>query len=500
MIDQTFTSTMSAKRSMDEEKALLQAYYDDEVGDTDPSPPLPSEVPVDGSVNQKGCKKKKILKHLVFFSLIFLVWQTIRAYRTGQLTCGHWRDHGVSESPDMWHFTGLGDNTDRPSEGFPWPPQVKIEECAEWPSRSPHEHDDHRGRHHPGHHHHTFDTSFSLPASADILAFFARGPLSVGHFNVEQGTEDTDEIVVNVATNWRGPQELLDNVQLCKFTGKTEKKGAIGVGIVSVKGEPRHRHRHGHHRVWFEVNVRLPASSDKQLELKSFFTYLPVFTQTIGDLGGVYFDGIGLKGSVSSIKVQSLSAKRTYINAGVGAIKGNFSTSSSLELVTSSGEIDVDVDLINDSEGDDWTHLLLSTATGAINANLSLHTESDSNVGGKFNVTSGLSAGALTLNNIVAPEDSTVDLTAHASIGSIEVSLYKTFEGKFDLRSSAFSQPTVVKRKYEDERKRQFEFSQVGRGVTQGSVWWDAGDGESDGKERGDVNIMNSLGNVVLKV
>ncbi|KAF9264504.1 hypothetical protein L218DRAFT_998472 [Marasmius fiardii PR-910] len=511
-------------RYTDEEKALLQAYHDEELGNHDQLPPLLSDEQVDDSVRRKLCRKKKfrvIFKHLALFSLLFLGWQTYRAYRAGKLTCGHWRNDDKGKS-NMWLSSILDEHPQHPPQGFPWPPQVTVEECVEWPAPSPPDHD--HGRHHGHHddpHHppHSFEYSFSLPSSADILAFFARGPYSVGHFNVEQGTEETDEVKVDVTTKWHGQRHVLDLVQLCKFTGE---KGLIGVGIVSVKAD-RHHHRHhrNHRGISFEVNVRLPASSDRQLEIKKFLTYLPVFSQTVGNLGNsVFFDGIGLKGSVASIKVDSLSAKNTYVNAGVGAIKGNFSTSSSLELITSSGEIDVDVNLINDETADEWTNLVLSASTGyarrfrfflsfilpkiisAIKANLSLHTDSDSNVGGKFNITSGVSAGAITLNTVVAPKDSTVDLTAHSSIGAIDVTMHETFEGKFDLASSVFSPPTVENRKEKDEdgRERKIEYGQVGRGAVHGNVWWDAGEGNTDGKERGNVDMKNSLGTVVLKV
>ncbi|KAG7087654.1 hypothetical protein E1B28_013602 [Marasmius oreades] len=500
VIVQRSSPTMPTQ-SMDEEKALLQAYHDEELRLFEQPSHYPNDEQVDDSPQRASCRKKKvraIFKHLAVFSLLLLGWNVLQAYRAGRMSCGQWRNYGGIEKSDTWDFNGLDESVQHPPQDFPWPPQVTLEECVEWPAPSPPGDGEYHGG--PGNHHpspHSFDSSFNLPSSADILAFFARGPLSVGSFNVEQGTEETDQVVVDVTTKWHGPRELLDLVQLCRFKGE---KGSVGVGIVSVKGGPHHRPHH-RHRVWFEVNVRLPPGSDKPLEIKKFLTFLPVFSQTVSDLGkSVYFGGIGLKGFVSGIKINSLSAKNAYINAGVGAIKGNFTTSSSLELITSSGEIDVDVGLTNDEKSDKWTDLLLATSTGAIKANLSLHTESDSNVGGKFNITSGFSAGSVILNTIVAPKDSTVDLTAHGSVGAIHVTMDKTFEGKFDVGTSVLSRPTIVERKEKDEdgRERKFEYSQVGRGVVQGNVWWDADDGNTDGKERGNVEIRNSLGHVSL--
>ncbi|KAL0569461.1 hypothetical protein V5O48_012501 [Marasmius crinis-equi] len=242
----------------------------------------------------------------------------------------------------------------------------------------------------------------------------------------------------------------------------------------SKKGRRHPHHHHCHHKIRFDVNVRLPPSSDKQLKIKKLVAWLPVFARNFDDLGkNVRFDTIASYGSVSAIHVESLSAKNATVVAAVGGIKGNFTASSHLELVTASGEIDANVGLINDEESDEWTNLVLKTAVSTTRANISLSTAS-SGEGGKFNITLTTHSGHVTLDTLTAPPKSTVDLSVAGSVGSIDVAVHKTFEGRFDALTSVISKPTIVepKEKEEDGKERKVDYEQVGRGVARGSVWW----------------------------
>ena len=95
-----------------------------------------------------------------------------------------------------------------------------------------------------------------------------------------------------------------------------------------------------------------------------------------------------------------------------------------------------------------------------------------------------------------------MNLTVAGRVGAINVGLHKSFEGTFDAVTSPWSKPTVVepKEKEEDGRERKVSFEKVGKGAASGKVWWDAGDGDESGKERGKVEIANSVGDVTLKL
>ncbi|KAL0065507.1 hypothetical protein AAF712_007571 [Marasmius tenuissimus] len=502
----------------DEEKALLsEPYYDDDqqLKASDEPPRYATEVQddnVDPSAERKARKKRcfrKLGRHLAIFAVLYFGWQMFfrRQPSLGHAGCG-WEITPGSKSQvdDVFRL----DERPKPSpDEFPWPPQLTVEECVKWSEHDPHDDAEHghrgwNGRHghehghdHPRHEH-SLDSSFSLPASSDALGLFARGPWSVGHLNVEQGSEETDQVLINVTTKWHGPERLLNLVQLCKFKGGDKE---LGVGIVSKKG---HRHPHGrhHHHIRFDVNVILPRSSDKRLELNKFVTWMPVFSQSFGRLDkGVHFDTIGVFGSVSSIQVESLSARNATVAAAVGSIKGNFSTSEYLKLATASGEIDVNVGLHNDDKSEKWTHLDLRTAVSAIKANVSMFTDS-SDSGGKFNITSGFKSGSVNLNTFIGPPKSTVNLAVAGGVGAIDVAMHKLFEGKFNAVTSPFSSPTIVKPKEEEEdgKERKIDFEKVGKGAATGSVWWEAGDGDDSGRERGTVELVNSFGAVTLKL
>ncbi|KAJ8075110.1 hypothetical protein PM082_019437 [Marasmius tenuissimus] len=228
---------------------------------------------------------------------------------------------------------------------------------------------------------------------------------------------------------------------------------------------------------------------------------MPIFSQTFGHLGQrVHFDTIGMFGSVAAITVESLSARNATAVAAIGSITGKFSTSSSLKLVTASGNIDVNVGLSNDNKSGNWTHLDMQTAVSAIKANVSMYTTS-STPGGKFNITSGFKSGSVNLNTLIGPPKSTANLGIAGGVGPIDVAMHKSFEGKFYAVSSPVSYTTVVapKEKKEDGKERKIDFEKIGRAAT-GSVWWDAGDGDDSGKERGSVRLASSYGDVTLKL
>ncbi|KAK1221581.1 hypothetical protein PQX77_015594 [Marasmius sp. AFHP31] len=425
-------------KDRDEEKDPLEPYHDNgQQLDTSDEPPLYrtegqfQDTNVDPSAEREARKKnclRKMGRHLAIFAALFFVWQTFLR-RPKTMVCR-------------------------------WPPLPGSEPLLDVLVRSTNS---------PG------PLSYDLKTSSDALGLFARGPWSIGHLNVEQGSEDTDTVLINVTTRWSGSGQLLNHIELCKFTAGEKER--VGVGIVSKKGHPTRNRQFRH----------LDAC---------------VFSQTFGHLGRVHFDAIGIFGSDAALTVESLSARNTTTVATMGSITGSFSTSSSLKLVTASGNIDVNVELSNDDKSGNWTHLDIQTAVPAIKANVSMYT-APSTQGGKFNITSGFKSGSANLNTLIGPPKSTVDLGVAGGVGPLDVAMHKSFEGKFYAVSSPVSYTTVVapkeEEKEEDGKERKIDFERAGK-VATGSVWWDAGDGDDGGKERGSVRLASSLGDVILKL
>ncbi|EEB91231.1 hypothetical protein MPER_10444 [Moniliophthora perniciosa FA553] len=393
---------------------------------------------------RRAARRRKCFKHLAIFLFIFAIWKlhTLRSVYWrggyGHGDCGHHRNgySGLAEWgwPDNGHELELDDGKD-----FPWPPELTIDTCAEWP-HPPDDSEHGRLRHPHGNQGHPRSTvsTFNLPVSSDVLFLFARGPWSAGKVNILQGDDDqNDDVVVNITTKWYGPRALLDSVQVCKVK---REEGQNGIGILSVRDRhPRHRH---HHRVEFTVDVILPASksADDALAIKDFRASMPIFTYNLADLAeSVRFDSISLRGSVSSVVSESLAASRADFTSHVGSITGKFSTSSSLKLITDNGHIAANITLSNDAKSDEWTEVELRTSNAAIRSNISLVATS-SDTGGQFRVKSTTGTGSTNIDLPSAPSETPLDMAGHGSSGAFDVALHETYDGAFSGSTSGVDQ------------------------------------------------------------
>ncbi|KAK7051204.1 hypothetical protein VNI00_004704 [Paramarasmius palmivorus] len=469
---------------MDHEKAPL----------LNENPPIVLPVHlVPSSEERRVARRRKFWKHVAIFLTIFTVWKLGKMAFRGYHHHQHYH-HGYSGLGE-WDWADDGHEIDpEDGDGFPWPPEFTIDHCAEWPE-PPGSPDHHRPTHphgvNEGHPRSTVST-FKLPVSSDVLFLFARGPWSAGKVNIRQGDEQGDDVIVNVETKWYGPRALLDSVQVCKVRRDPVEQHGIGIVSTRKKIPPG---RHHHHRVEFTLDVILPASKSKKepLEIKDFRAYLPIFSYNIADLAkSVLFDFFELRGSVSTVFAESLAAESTSIISHVGSITGNFSTSSSLKLVSDNGNIRANISLFNDDEDDEWTEAELKTSNAAIGSNIYLYTTS-SDTGGHFRVKSTTATGSTHIKVPTAPSDSTLDMNVHGSVGAIDVALHETYEGAFGVSTSGLSKASVIEP--EEKGNRKVEYSQVSRGNIRGNVW--VADDEEKGKERGSVELSNSLGNII---
>ncbi|KAJ8075109.1 hypothetical protein PM082_019436 [Marasmius tenuissimus] len=170
-------------KDRDEEKALFEPYQDNgRQLNTSDEPPLyrtegqSQDTNVDPSAERNAHKKnylRKMGRHLAIFTVLFFVWQTF--FRRPKIIVCRWPPPPGSE-PLLDVLVQSGARPEPLPDEFPWPPQLTLEECVEWPQHSDDNpehgcHDDH-GHDHP-HHKYSFDSSFSLPASSDALGLFA---------------------------------------------------------------------------------------------------------------------------------------------------------------------------------------------------------------------------------------------------------------------------------------------------------------------------------------
>ncbi|KAG5650856.1 hypothetical protein H0H81_010736 [Sphagnurus paluster] len=379
----------------------------------------------------------------------------------------------------MYHRTDGMEPTN--SMGWPVPPDVTVEECAEW-----------QGDFTPGgsrvafHEPYTSSARFQLPISSDKLFLLARGMAS-GAVKVLDGG-DGEDVKLGVVAHYRF-KEALESFQVCTVTrGEREN----GFGIFGPEWSRRNIVR-------FEVSVYLPkAIQGSVLDVKNFETDLPLFSHFISDLEhSVHFDAIHLQSSNLPIIVKSLNADKATIETRNSPIDGNFNVTSSLKLLTANAHVNVNVNLYNDEEKE-ITHLQIGTSNSDIKGTLTL--QSAQRTRGKFQVTATTSNAPIDLHFSDAPVDSTLLLDAHTSNAPANVKLHETFEGAFTA-SSSLKRPTVFWQGHTADpagKGRERKVSIDVRGTTvSGSVRWE---GENNKEVLGDVRVGTSLAPLTLRL
>ncbi|KAI5982452.1 hypothetical protein EDC04DRAFT_1807321 [Pisolithus marmoratus] len=86
--------------------------------------------------------------------------------------------------------------------------------------------------------------------------------------------------------------------------------------------------------ILYNISLLFPQSEDPS-QIDTFGTFLPLFDQYLGSFSNfVTFDKVSLEGPTSKITVDSLSARRVFIETSMQPIVGEFDASDSLVLST----------------------------------------------------------------------------------------------------------------------------------------------------------------------
>ncbi|KAJ7077644.1 hypothetical protein B0H15DRAFT_789487, partial [Mycena belliarum] len=376
------------------------------------------------------------------------------------------------------------------------PSDVSLANCAAWSSVGETAFDD------EGEYPFSANASFTLPVSAETLFLLSRHDphqralLAMGHVRFVQSEEAGEEVQVAVTAHF-AHQKYLDGAKACVLKQGGEESGVGLFGNDSVW--PDH-HEHGN-KLRFDITVTLPAPSNKSdgpLVINKLATDLQLFTQVFGDMRGVAFRHLALKGSLGGIFAESLTAARADVHTSLGAIEGTFNASRSLVLRTSNAPIRVAVNLSNES-GDEKarpSELWISTSNGAINATLALHSAHNSSA---FDIAARTSRGALTIAIPTAPPAAAIFLDASTSIGAAAVALPAGYEGNFDAATSLSAVTVNLREGAEDPtgegRERKVEWKVNSSRLVRGKVGWSA-----EGMERGWVGVRTSLAPVTLDI
>ncbi|TBU46636.1 hypothetical protein BD309DRAFT_1078468 [Dichomitus squalens] len=339
--------------------------------------------------------------------------------------------------------------------------------------------------------HYRAHTTLTLPVSAEELSFIAEGANAYGTFDVSQDAHtDSENAVVDIEVEYR-VSDALDDATVCRTHAG---QGKWGLGIFT----PRWSHPHNERQLRFFVHVHLP-SSDK-LNIKRFFTDLPIFRHHLAELADtVHFEEVSLRSSNSPIDVDSLAADRVRATTSNTAIRGKFNTSTTLELQTLNAPIVAEATLVN-GRGEQPTRLILKTSNAHIDSSVHLQSSTSSATGGKYDVSARTSNGPIDVSIIDAPVGHTLTLDAHTSNVGAHVALPKTFEGSFDLQSSRWFRPTVewdqdVEDPAGKRRTRHVELHTINGGSVRGNAWWEEGR-----KNEGTVTVATSNAAVRLEL
>ncbi|KIK44501.1 hypothetical protein CY34DRAFT_802594 [Suillus luteus UH-Slu-Lm8-n1] len=338
---------------------------------------------------------------------------------------------------------------------------------------------------------HSAEVFLELPVDSDILYLFTKGS-QAGHVEIEQSDQPTDKVSVHVRVGYH-TREALRGVNVYRLERKTRENG---VGIYA----PTLSYLFGHgQQLKFEVKIMLPAGKDGDaLHIKAFETNTSNYSQDVAHIWETTsFDRISLRTSNGHINAKSVTAENGLICSSNGGINGHFNIASSLELVTSNAPITASVALLN-RENETASKLKMLTSNGKINANVDLVTHSGH--GGSFKVETHTSNAPVTFEYTDMPVNSSLNSRIGSSNAAVNVKLYSTFEGSFNMATSngkAILEKLTVEDPSGQGRHRQVTVTQRPREQNrlEGSAYW------SESKEaNGHSTVNTSNGHVKLVI
>ncbi|KAI9061421.1 hypothetical protein FKP32DRAFT_943490 [Trametes sanguinea] len=341
-------------------------------------------------------------------------------------------------------------------------------------------------------------TSLVFPVDAEELFFLSRGAFAHGTFEVIQFDEVGHDAIVDVDV-WYKTDKALAGATVCTLRPSEDK---YGLGIFTSPWD----HPSRDSKLHFHVRLRLPSSGSRvPLEINKLSTNLPLFSHHLPVLADTaFFKSLDLRSTNAPMRADSLSAGSAALQAMNGKIEGTFAASTSLDLITENAPIHAQVSLVNKDETK-GTALRMDTKNGEIRANIGLHVPHKSEPSG-----GGFRVGAMTYDAPVditfthAPPNSVLNASAVSSNAQVKVTAHAAFEGTFDVRSSWYTPPTLLRnRTVEDplgwgrHREVQLDPFRTKKGTIHGKAVWKP---EHPQAKNGHINVETRNARGVLVV
>ncbi|KAL5483238.1 hypothetical protein ACEPAI_8468 [Sanghuangporus weigelae] len=342
---------------------------------------------------------------------------------------------------------------------------------------------------------------FSIPASSD-LSFFGNDSYSYGSFAIDAVESSTSDVEIDVVISSQN-RDILQRSKICLI----EEGAKFTVGIMAAKEV--HDPPSTANLLRYDVYVKLPIPEKRPLFVSRLSADLPLFAIAVTDLAGrVEFGEIDLRTDDMIIVAESLSARKARLETSQKSIKGSFTTSSSVELVTKNAPIQADIVMLNSASSDQPpTQLALRTKNAVISTRLNLTNPStssshqplspsgfsDDSVGGNFSIESTTSNAPNSISVLSQPFSSYLSLAARTSNAASEVSLLQQFSGGFRLSSSIMQPVLQVTSPPIDKKNRNREVDLTRRkNMLEGTVTWFNGRGKKESGS-GFVDVSTSV-------
>lgn len=197
----------------------------------------------------------------------------------------------------------------------------------------------------------------------------------------------------------------------------------------------------------------------------------------------------------------TLSARQLSLTTANARIEGSFFAESSLSIETSNAPIDVKVELLNEHDAHPTTANLITTnayVTLSLHNALAKHhfsvihstwqlsalryhgSSSWPGYGGSFDISAETTNGVMRHTMTVAPIQPKIKFAARTTDAASAVSLYRTFEGSWELKSNQSPEEVNVTADFQpedDPEKRHREPSlrvySYNRGIVEGAFSWE---------------------------
>ncbi|KAJ2932544.1 hypothetical protein H1R20_g4572, partial [Candolleomyces eurysporus] len=369
---------------------------------------------------------------------------------------------------------------------LPVPGDIILGRCANWTSTE------------------SYPDPAEFYVDLDAPMFVSYGPLAVGEIEVTQAnhTGDANKAKVTVSVAFED-YKFLEYVEVCEVRSKDpNKKPEAGVGIISVPWLPRQNGR-------FHVSVELPVvdEASSKRRIRSFRTRMPSFVHTFRDLADIYFQRLEVATTDSPINAEFVEATDVIINTSNAPIHGTYNVDGDVSLITSSANIDVNLNLRDSAKVKHGipigTSAWLSTSNGPIRATSNLTTTGTrEDYGGKFYIAAETSRADIDLDFNKTPVEHELNLIASTSLGCAQVTVPPEYDGPWNMEA-LFPFREVVDTRGEKvpedptgrNRSRVLWFNNRGAFEEDGAIVWDHGE-----SRKGQIKLKSTLGRTSIVV